>query len=268
MKRVSLRVVTINILNDLSHWEARRSLLVQGLAAVMPDLVTLQEVSLGIDNAGWLAGQLGFDYLYISPKLGSDRHQEGIAILSRLPFVAQDTLDLLGQGRVAQCVQIRGGDHTILFANGHLFWQPGDSETRLNQVRRLLAWLGEIRGEHPVVICGDFNGTPETQAIQEICQQYASAYASIHGTEPAYTCPTPRKRSFLSQLNTLRSYFMYLRPQHINPFWRGTLDYIFVDPRLQVKDCQIILNMPSLTHINIYPSDHFGLYAELDTGVL
>ena len=46
MKRVSLRVVTINILNDLSHWEARRSLLVQGLAAVMPDLVTLQEVSL------------------------------------------------------------------------------------------------------------------------------------------------------------------------------------------------------------------------------
>ena len=235
---------------------------------MQPDLVALQEVSLVNDNAAWLAGQLGFDHLYLSPKRGPDSHKEGIAILSRLPIEAQDTLDLLGQGRVAQCIQVTDSAQTVFFANGHLFWQPGNSQARLQQVERLLAWLDEFRGDHPVMICGDFNGTPDTQAIQKMYQRYRSAYVHIHGTEPVYTCPTPLTRSLLSQLRTLRSYFVYLRPQHINPFWRGTLDYIFVDPSIQVSDCQIILNKPAPNHPNLYPSDHFGLYANLKTGVL
>jgi endonuclease/exonuclease/phosphatase family metal-dependent hydrolase len=76
------------------------------------------------------------------------------------------------------------------------------------------------------------------------------------------------KRTIKSRLITLRSYLVYLRPQHINPFWRGTLDYIFVDSSVRVNACELILNRPAERRPSLYPSDHFGLYAELTIGAL
>ena len=55
MTTTQLRIVTINILNDLSQWEARRELLAQGLADVQPDLIAVQEVNLPTENSTWLA---------------------------------------------------------------------------------------------------------------------------------------------------------------------------------------------------------------------
>ena len=47
----NLQGVTINLLKDLSQWEARRTLLVQELVALKPDLIALQEVALPQNNA-------------------------------------------------------------------------------------------------------------------------------------------------------------------------------------------------------------------------
>jgi endonuclease/exonuclease/phosphatase family metal-dependent hydrolase len=269
MKTAGLRIVTINILNDLSQWEARRRLLAPGLAETQPDLLALQEINLPTENAAWLAGQLGMDHLYITPKSGPEGRKEGIAILSRLPIRAGKSLVLPGeQGRVAQCVEVTVGEYTLYFANVHLFWQPGESETRQQQVDALIAWLKGVSGNFPTIVCGDFNATPETGAIQTMYRNFRSAYAAVHGHEPAYTCPTPLKRTLKSRLVTLRSYFVYLRPQHINPFWRGTLDYIFTSPSIQVNTCQVILDQPAERRKSIYPSDHFGLYADLTIGAL
>jgi hypothetical protein len=44
---------------------------------------------------------------------------------------------------------------------------------------------------------------------------------------------------------------------------RTTRDYIFVDPRLQIEDCRVVLNQPSSENNQIYPSTHFGIFAEL-----
>jgi endonuclease/exonuclease/phosphatase family metal-dependent hydrolase len=269
MTTAQLRIVTINILNDLSQWDARRELLAQGLADVQPDLIALQEVNLPTKNSAWLAGQLGMQHQYITPKSGPESHSEGIAILSRLPIQAAQSLELPGpQGRVAQCVEVLAGDMPLYFANGHFFWQPGESETRDRQVERLLSWIRDISGSLPTIICGDFNATPETGAIQTMYRQFRSAYLTMHGREPAFTCPTPLKRTLKSRLVTLRSYFVYLRPQHINPFWRGTLDYIFNDPSSRVTACDLILNQPAERRPSIYPSDHFGLYADIAPGAL
>jgi endonuclease/exonuclease/phosphatase family metal-dependent hydrolase len=53
-----------------------------------------------------------------------------------------------------------------------------------------------------------------------------------------------------------------MRPKP-DPEWHGTLDYIFVDPRLQTQDCQVVLNRPADDDPEIYPSDHFGLWATI-----
>lgn len=260
------KIVTINILSDLSRWKERRSLLIQGLAAIEPDLIAVQEVRLPQNPAGWLAEQLGFKHLYLSPKAGIESSREAIAILSRYPFECQESLDLGGQGRVAQYVQVMVDDRPLLLANGHFYWQPGESRARLRQVESLLNWLKDFPSHPPSVICGDFNSTPETPSIQRMRQLFNSAYASVHGDEPAYTCPTPLPRSRRSQLRTLLGFFLLIRPKYLDLTWRGTLDYIFVDPRLKVLDCQIVLDQPEPDNPKIYPSDHFGLYAKIEIG--
>lgn len=258
-----IRIVTINILNDLSHWKERRRLLADELAALKPDLVALQEVNIPSNPAAWLAEQIGLPYLHLTTKTGFESSSEGIAILSRYPFESQADLSLGGQQRVAQMVRVSTGQKVLTLANGHFFWQPGESAIRLRQVERFINWLNEASGNTPLVICGDFNGTPETQAIQLMSQLFTSAYAAVHRHEPEYTCPTPLPRSFWSQARTILGFFFLIRPKHFNLRWRGVLDYIFVDQGLKVFDCQVVLNKPSPDNSRIYPSDHFGLYAQI-----
>ena len=99
-----LRVATVNILNDLSRWAERRTLLARGLAALSPDLIALQEVTdpLGTSTAHWLAGELGGYSVHVCPKTGWGRKREGIAVLSRLPVERHEILDLRSQQRTAQ----------------------------------------------------------------------------------------------------------------------------------------------------------------------
>lgn len=259
-----LKIVTINILTDLSRWNQRRLLLLQGLAALSPDLIVLQEVKLPQNPARWLADHLGYPHILLSPKMGYSASREALAIISRLPYKDESVLDLGGQDRIAQRVGLNFGNSTIYLVNSHLYWQPGESAARLRQVERLLDWLPGFSGDPPGIVCGDFNGTPETQAIQLMRQRFLSAYATVHGKEPEYTCPTPLPRSAWSVTRTFLGFFFLIRPQHINLSWRGTLDYIFVDPRLAVTDCRVVLDQPSPENSRIYPSDHFGLYAEIE----
>lgn len=259
-----IKIVTINILTDLSRWMQRRSLLAEGLAALSPDLIALQEVHLPENPARWLAGQLGYAYLILSPKAGHEAKHEALAWISRTPLEDSLVLDLGGQGRIAQRVHLTIDGRAICLVNTHLYWQPGESLARLRQVERLLDGLQGLPGDPPCIVCGDFNATPETQAIQRMGQRFRSAYAAIHGAEPDYTCPTPLPRSPWATARTLLGFFLLIRPQHLQPGWRGTLDYIFVDPRLGVTGCQLVLNKPSPADARIYPSDHFGLYAEID----
>ncbi|MEJ2707270.1 MAG: endonuclease/exonuclease/phosphatase family protein [Anaerolineales bacterium] len=258
-----LKVVTINILSDLALWDDRRALLVKGLADLQADLIALQEVNIPVNNHLWLAGKLGLPHVYLTPKTGEEGKMEGVAILSRHPFEEKACLDLRTQNRVAQYVKIHLDGQSLLFANGHLFWQPGESDERLNQITLLLEWLNAQPGKLPTIVCGDFNSTPNTQSIQRMHERFVSAYAQFNGKEPCYTAPTSLPRSKLSLLRTLLRYISKIRLSELSFKWRGTLDYIFINERLGVRDCQVILDRPAADRPRIYPSDHFGLYAEL-----
>lgn len=263
MSPSNFKVATINILFDLSLWDKRRGLLVKGLAGQEPDLVALQEVSLPQNNAAWLAKELGIPYVYLTPKTGKAAHREGIAILSRFPFEKQETLDLRTQQRVAQYVQVRVGGQPLVFANAHFYWQPGEAAERLQQVELMLEWLGAIPGSPGMVVCGDFNATPNLPSYRRMRQEFVSAYAAVHGQEPEFTSPTPLPRSTLVTLGVLLRFFKNIRLKEIQRDWHGTLDYIFTNQGVQVQDCQVVLNQPAPDDPRLYPSDHFGLAANL-----
>ncbi len=265
-------LVTINILNDLSLWRARGSELVEQLAELDPDLIAMQEVSLQGEssNAHWVADQLNqrigdsekvppYEVL-LCPKTGAFANKEGLAILSRLPVKQHESLDLLTQSRVAQIVHFRLENLDLLLVNAHFYWQPGVSEKRLAQIELMLDFLDTQPVDRPVIICGDFNGLPESPSIERMRRYFDSAHKIVHKQEPDYTCPTPLQNSTKMKLRNLTAGLLGLRPKP-DPEWRGTLDYIFVDPRLQTEDCRVVLNRPAENNPQIYPSDHFGLFA-------
>jgi endonuclease/exonuclease/phosphatase family metal-dependent hydrolase len=270
----SFSLVTINILNDLSLWRARGPVLVDQLAELDPDLVAMQEVSLQKQgsNAHWVAEQLNQRSeplgkkppyeVVLCPKTGSDARREGLAVLSRLPIRHHEQLDLLTQNRVAQVMRFRLNGSELLLVNAHFFWQPGESPERQAQVELLLDFLDTQPVELPVVICGDFNGMPGTPAIERMREYFDSAYNIVHKHEPEYTAPTPLPISSKTRLRKAVAWALGKRPKP-DPEWRGTLDYIFVDPRLHTETCEVVLNRPAADDPKIYPSDHFGLFAEI-----
>lgn len=274
MSSSNIKIVTINILRDLSRWEQRRWLLVEGLSAAQADIITLQEVALPENNAAWLAEQLtnrsleGRSYEhFLCPKTGPEP-EEGIAILSRLPVEEHATLDLGSQNRVAQYIKVKTGELSLVCANVHLFWFPGKSKERLEQVDRLFKWLDGPSRETGFVLCGDFNSPPQSPTIHKVEQRWVSAYKERHGEEPNCTVPTPLPVSKLFQASTLFRFILtnWRQIPRINPGWRGTLDYIFVNDQVKVEECELILDEPAHGKPRLYPSDHFGLYASLALG--
>jgi endonuclease/exonuclease/phosphatase family metal-dependent hydrolase len=259
-----VKVVTINILYDMAEWEQRRTLLVDGLQAEQADLIALQEVKLPENTAAWLANELGMPYVQLAPDrrpISPDTTFVGNAILSRHPFVEEAVLDLQTQGRVAQYVQVNLDGQPLVFCNGHYYWHPGHHPERTKQVKLLIDWLSKLPSSMPIIAVGDFNGTPETPAITLMKQHFASAHADYHGGEPEYTCPTP-----LARRNWKRALRLVIRDlisnRTLRP-WRGTLDYIFINQHLRVRSCQVILNQPAPNQRTLYPSDHFGIAADL-----
>ncbi len=259
-----VKVVTINILFDMEYWTQRRELLLEGLAAEQPDLLGLQEVKLPEDTSAWLAEQLSLPYVHLVPQQNSSPEGgplHGVAILSRYPFKHQATLDLQSQGRVAQYVQVEVGGQPLVFCNGHYYWYPGPTPERVKQLRLLLDWLNALPSEMPIVAVGDFNGTPETPAIALMRERFTSAYPAYHTHEPDYTCPTPLGQRGLQRW--LRKKLLNLWANRTLRDWHGTLDYVFVSQHWQVRDCRLILTSPAPHDRTLYPSDHFGIAAEL-----
>ncbi|MEA5571473.1 endonuclease/exonuclease/phosphatase family protein [Calothrix sp. UHCC 0171] len=261
-----IRVVTINILFDMWMWDIRENLLIEGLRKTNADLIGLQEINIQGNTGDRIAEKLNMPYIYKVnyQKLPYNKGPEyGIAILSRYPFIQQKELDLQSQGRLAQYVQVEINHQPLIFCNGHYYWQPGSCQARMEQFKLLVNWLDELPKELPIITVGDFNATPDTPEVEFLRSHFISAYAQYCDREPEYTCPTPlvhlkrsvSKKIVLGIINAIT---------HRNlKSWRGTLDYIFINQHLQVNDCQLILTEPAADNQYIYPSDHFGIAAEL-----
>ncbi len=266
----SFTLVTLNILNDRTRWLLRRSILAAQLAELQPDLIALQEVTPQPDNnAQWLADQLGGYEVSYAPFKGEKSHREGLAILSRWPLSNSETLDLQGQSRIVHRAEVLLPTRPVILATTHLFWWPGESTERDQQARRLIDWLAPSN-DQPVIVCGDFNGQPQTRAVRLMSESFASAYALVHGREPEYTCPTPLAIGKIENAAdawraTRRKIIAATANRSLKP-WRGTLDYIFVNSHVRVLDCQVVLNRPAPDNRRIYPSDHFGLMAQIEVG--
>lgn len=261
-----IKVATINILFDMKFWDIRQDLLVEGLTQTNADIIGLQEINIAANTGERIAEKLNMPYIYQAkcqqlPYKGGPEY--AIAIISRHPFIQQAQLDLQSQGRLAQYVQIEINNQPFIFCNGHYYWQPGSCQARMEQFKLLVDWLGELPPQLPIITVGDFNATPDTPEVEFLRDNFTSAYANYHNYEPEYTCPTPLVKITKTMQRKVGLRVMNMVVHHQLKAWQGTLDYIFINQHLQVNNCQLILTEPAANNQYMYPSDHFGIAAEL-----
>ena len=185
--------------------------------AKLPDFILCQEVVFGRsgpDNntAAVLARCLGY-YCY-GTKRSSDH--EGIALISRYPFVFYDHVELaaqtsrllLGFNRVSIMGEfIVPGAGRVRVTNVHFTNWSFESRIRRKQVHETLQWVADRDAEQPVAVNflgGDFNAEPDSGEIDTVRQ---------------FTLPDGRRFNDFNSLEPSRG-------RHGHPNKR--IDYIFV----------------------------------------
>ena len=178
-----IRVLTLNSWKDEGDYDRRMSLIASQLPPLDCDIVCLQEVfSAGegapstFDSLSGITGLTGFH----SPARHKHRHGQwsssGLAVLSRWPIQAAEPIALpsnpLDGERIAQKVDIDTPHGPLRVVNLHLTHLTGPDAARLRQAQlaeihrqALIGWTG------PIVFAGDFNASPEEEALQLLLEQ-------------------------------------------------------------------------------------------------
>lgn len=168
-----MRLVTLNTWKGDGEYSLRLADMAAGLAALRPDVVTLQEAlvapAAGHDTAGTLAARLNMAAAALplrhkprSVEGQTVRCTSGLAVLSRWPVSSQRqvplTTDPSDGERPALIAELDVGGRAVTVACLHLTHLRDADELRRRQWHEVLAALPRDR---PVVVAGDFNAPIE-----------------------------------------------------------------------------------------------------------
>lgn len=243
-----IRVATLNLRANANRWQERFPLVVDTLHDTQADVIGLQEVRLSIDQHHLICDALNARNLAAPYRtvLCVDWYKPHIlanAILTRIPVLAHERIELPEGFRTAQRVTVRIDGVITNIVNTHLHHKPyRDERVRLQQLDAITGWLHDF--DHPAILMGDMNAHPHSQTVQNAKQWLNSAYEAIHGHEPSATFPTPLRAD-----EQLRA---------------RAIDYIFYDAlALQAVAADLIGDMPHPDDETLYASDHYGLWADV-----
>jgi endonuclease/exonuclease/phosphatase family metal-dependent hydrolase len=195
----TLRVATYNVHGCVGTTRERsEARIAEVIASMSVDVVGLQELdmgrrrSAGVDQAGLIAKQLGWNHLFESAIQVVDEHY-GIAILSRYPLTHRHTVALPGEGswycretRVALWAEAETPSGPVQIINTH--FGLGRLE-RLTQARHIADLLDGAPAE-ALVLLGDFNSRPSSRALQPLRKHLRDLRTTPAVTGPCRTFPT------------------------------------------------------------------------------
>jgi endonuclease/exonuclease/phosphatase family metal-dependent hydrolase len=269
-----LRVVTFNLLHggpssglvgDGESLEARLALTTTDLRGLTPDVVGLQEASVGRGRgnvAARLAAALDMHYVHgpattrVLPIPFVNRllvrvmnFAEGPAVLSRYPITDWEVYDL---PRCAKRLDAR----VLVRAEIATPWGPLTAfSTHLGrddcQVARVAEIVRERAARGPTIVMGDFNASEATPAITHLHDAgLIDAFRAANPAAPGYT--------------------VWQRPGAPERTVGRRVDYIFVAgvPAERTVACasRVVLDTPrrDVDTGVLWPSDHYGVLAELN----
>jgi mRNA deadenylase 3'-5' endonuclease subunit Ccr4 len=253
----SLKITTYNALADANthsdwyahiqpsilQWESRQEALIAHITSFQSDIICLQEIEPAFYQR--LLQRLesrGYDGLYVR-KLSN--RPDGLALFYKSKSLKVTNEEILyfarsseegGMWRPAQIIQFELGGKRCGLINLHLAWDA-QGEVAAAQLNQLLEEIIKPRSTvESWILCGDFNSTPESSAI-ELLRRSGFRYAD-EGAEQI-TCSLPH--------------------------FAGKIDYIFYSTnRLKATATRIAevsfgTPLPSPTE----PSDHLAVTARI-----
>jgi endonuclease/exonuclease/phosphatase family metal-dependent hydrolase len=264
-----VRVATLNLWGRHGAWDERRSVLVDGLRELQPDLIAFQEAVV-TDGYDQVADLLGASY-NVAHQAGREAEGAGLSIASRWEVgeVWEETLRVtprVDPSEVAVAEILAPAPlGTVLFAHHNPSWQLGFEHERELQAVAASRLVEDLLGKRElishVVLVGDFNAAPDSASVRfwrglqslgdtSVC--YRDAWESAHPGDPGHTF-SPRNPLVLTggdnwQLELGRR-----------------IDYVMVrcgdhGPTLDVRACERIFEKPVE---GVWASDHFGVVADL-----
>jgi endonuclease/exonuclease/phosphatase family metal-dependent hydrolase len=256
-RRITLKVMTINVRHNVDYWDERFPLIADEIVRLKPDLIGFQEMQVDINQSRTLleliakrAGPGGYNYeKYDRLKTGKEMFfGEGVSIFSRYPIDKKGYVDL-ENGRPGIFTRVKVADGlTVDFYNTHLHNKGGD-EVRLEQARKLVEYEQKNDAGYPVFLTGDMNSDDGTQTIgYYIANSYIDTYRAVHGAETPVTGNT--SSVILSKDNAQQNF-------------DERIDYVFMKApngwEDRIKAVDSVVCFKNHDERGLYPSDHLGL---------
>ncbi len=247
------RVVTFNLEQDHKRWPARLPLISAEIAALNPDVIAFNEVSVPLQTAKLLrdtaATTLGVPYnLVQQTRVNGLATVEAEALLTRFPVTETGNLDYQTRDIVALVARILVGDTPVDVYVTHLYMSRGDNSLRLFQVQQILAWIDTRTDASASIVCGDFNATLDAPSAALMATRFRP-------TQTAATAFTPLADS---------------EGAVSHPYWPRMdrcIDYIWVSSNIGVTASKVRFNRASPDDPSLWPSDHCGVWADLEITV-
>jgi endonuclease/exonuclease/phosphatase family metal-dependent hydrolase len=244
---MQFRVLTLNLEQDHKRWKERRSLVLEGLGTIKPDIIALNEVSIVEQSARKdLKSLLGLNYnLVQQTKVNGLAAIEGEALLTRFDITETANLDYRTRDMVAQVTRIIFDGRPLDIYVTHLYMSRGDDALRLFQVQQLLAWIETRNDASGSIVCGDFNATLDMPSAALMASRF----------QPTQTAPTA--------FTPLAGHDGSIS----HPYWPRMdrcIDYIWTTGAIKTVASGVCFDQPAADDPSLWPSDHAGVWADIE----
>jgi endonuclease/exonuclease/phosphatase family metal-dependent hydrolase len=246
-----LRVATLNLEQDHKRWDARRPLIVAEIGRLKPDVMAFNEICVPRQTARGLAATAteltGVAYgLVQQTKTNNLSKVEGEALVTRFRVIETGNLDYQARDMVALVARLMVGGTPLDVYVTHLYMSRGEDSLRLYQVQQLLAWI-DSRAGVPAIVCGDFNAILTTPSAALMASRF----------RPSQTAPTAFTPLAGADGTVSHPYW---------PRMDRCIDYIWVSPGIAIHASGVCFDKPSADDPSLWPSDHAGVWADVEVG--
>ena len=247
---MSFRIATLNLERNEKRWDERRELILQQLGDIRPDIFSLNEIWLPVQTGRWLQQraqtELGLNYELIEQaRAEKASHPEAEGLLTQFRVIERSHRFFSGRDTVTLVVRLEVGGRAVDIYVAHLYpWRHEESE-RIGQVKELLAWIKERDDVEHRIVCGDCNAPLETDSMKLMAEEFR---------------PTQSNPTAFTPLRELKG-----EPTH--PDWERfdrCIDFIWISQSVRLLGSERCFDTPSPKDETLWPSDHVGVWADLE----
>ncbi|EJS75923.1 hypothetical protein ICY_02674 [Bacillus cereus BAG2X1-3] len=253
-----MRVATFNIWNHESFWLERLEAICEEVRNISPHILALQEVRSCVtykskkNVAQYIADQTGYPFCIF--KAYPDSPDEGLAFLSKIPIEAEEAIwetDIKESNYCALRIRFKYKGYTFGVTNVHLNWKS--RRIRQEQMNTVNNWIKHRVSDYEL-LCGDFNDNPHSRVHQYLISNHwidaAQLKENQDGMKAQPTLDYRKNTNLRGEVKKDKRYD-WIMIQENDPLGFPIIENVS------------IFGNSSLTSLGIFPSDHYGVFTDL-----